>query len=138
VIAQLFLFRGERRPGPAMVAAAKDLTDDDLRAFAARIAALPPPPPPAEAPDPARQARGRALAAARPCGACHKHDFSGGAQVPRLANQREDYLLKAMRDYRSGARIGYGGAMAEELVGLTDADLQALAHFLAHAPGTAR
>ncbi len=56
--------------------------------------------------------------------------------MPRLAHQREDYLLKALRDYKSGARIGYGNAaMAEELAGMSDADLAALAHYLAHLPG---
>ncbi|MGC2517760.1 MAG: c-type cytochrome [Burkholderiales bacterium] len=72
------------------------------------------------------------------CTVCHNPDFSGREQMPRLANQREDYLLKAMRDYKSGARIGYGGAsMSEELSGLDDADLAALAHFLAHLPAPA-
>jgi cytochrome c553 len=52
--------------------------------------------------------------------------------MPRLANQREDYLLKAMREYKSGTRLGYGGAMAQELAGLSDQDLIDLAHFLAH------
>lgn len=39
-----------------------------------------------------------------------------------------------MREYKSGARIGYGAAMTEELVGLSDADLQELAYFLADLP----
>jgi cytochrome c553 len=53
--------------------------------------------------------------------------------VPRVASQREDYLLKTLRDYRSGARIGYGNAvMPETLAGLDDAQLADIAHFLAH------
>jgi len=39
-----------------------------------------------------------------------------------------------MREFESGARIGYAGAMAEELVPLGDAELLDLAHFLAHQP----
>jgi hypothetical protein len=39
-----------------------------------------------------------------------------------------------MRDFRNGARIGYGGAMVQELATLTDGDLHDLAHFLAHLP----
>lgn len=54
--------------------------------------------------------------------------------MPRLAHQREDYLLRAMREYKSGARLGYGGAMSQELAGLSDAELQDLAHFFAHLP----
>jgi cytochrome c553 len=53
--------------------------------------------------------------------------------MPRLANQREDYLLKALRDYKAGVRVGYGNAAMPELVSqLRDADLQDLAHFLHH------
>ncbi len=53
--------------------------------------------------------------------------------MPRLANQREDYLLKALRDYRSGQRIGYGSAsMPEAVAGLGEPELADLAHFLAY------
>ena len=76
---------------------------------------LPPPPPPEDATDPVRFARGRTLTLRHPCGVCHNPDFSGREQMPRLAHQREDYLLKSMREYKSGARLGYGGAMAQEL-----------------------
>ena len=131
-VAQLFLFRDGRRSSAAMTAAAKDLTNDDLRAISDYLAKLPPPEPPAEAADPARAARGRALATQNHCTVCHNPDFSGREQMPRLANQREDYLLKAMREYKSGARIGYAGAMAVELRELSDPDLIALAHYLSH------
>ena len=136
-VAQLFLFRDGRRSGAVsatMTEAARGLTNDDLRGFAERIAKLPPPAPPPEPPDAERAARGRALAQRHRCVVCHNPDFSGRDQMPRLANQREDYLLRAMREYKSGARIGYAGAMAEELVPLGDADLIDLAHFLSHSP----
>jgi cytochrome c553 len=131
-VAQLFLFREGRRNSPAMIAAARGLTNDDLLAFADRITKLPPPPPPDDPPDPERFARGRRLTLRHPCGVCHNPDFSGREQMPRLANQREEYLLKAMREYKSGARLGYGGAMAQELADLNDQDLVDLAHFLSH------
>ena len=133
VVAQLFLFREGRRNSPLMNELAKSLTNDDLRAFAERISTLPAPSPPGPA-DLEIFARGRALAGQRPCPVCHISDFSGREQVPRLANQREDYLLKSLRDYKSGKRLGYGGAMASELSELKDADLVDLAHFLAHLP----
>jgi cytochrome c553 len=132
VVAQLFLFREGRRDNAPMTAAAKGLTNADLIAFAERVTKLPPPPPPEAKPDPERFARGLVLSRRHPCGVCHNPDFSGREQMPRLANQREDYLLKSMREYKSGARLGYGGAMAQELAGLSDQDLIDLAHFLAH------
>jgi cytochrome c553 len=133
VIAQLFLFREGRRDNAAMSAAARGLSDGDLQALAELIARLPPPPPPAREPDSSRSSRGRALAQQHRCGTCHNPDYSGGENVPRLANQREDYLLKALRDYKSGARVGYGSAVMPETVsGLSDADLADIAQFLAH------
>jgi cytochrome c553 len=139
VLAQLFLSRDGRRtrePTP-MDAFARGLTNDDLRAFGELITKLPPPAPPATKPDAARVARARTLVEQRKCAVCHNPDFSGREQMPRLANQREDYLLKAMQDYRSGNRIGSGNAaMAETVHGLGDAQLADLAHFLAHFPTT--
>jgi cytochrome c553 len=131
---QLFLLRDGRRGEPVMIEQAKGMSNDDLRAFADAISRLPPPPPPADKADPLRFERGRALAAQHRCGVCHNPDFSGREQMPRLANQREDYLLKAMREFASGKRLGYGAAMTQELSGLSDADLTDLAHFFAHQP----
>lgn len=140
VVAQLFLFRDGRRgkaPTP-MDEFAKKLSDGDLQSFGALFAKLPPPKPPAEAANSARFERGRSLVEKRNCGICHNPDFSGREQMPRLANQREDYLLKAMRDYKSGERIGYGSAtMPEELAGFSDPDLAAVAHFLSNFPSKA-
>lgn len=67
------------------------------------------------------------------CGVCHVPDFSGQNQVPRLAGQREDYLNAELRAYRNDERKGGDTMMASVLYGVSDADLKALAHFLAHA-----
>lgn len=133
VVAQLFLFRDGRRGNvpQGMADAAKPLTNDDLRAFGDYIAQLPPPAPPAGKVDTARAVRGAALAREHHCAACHNPDYSGREQMPRLAHQREDYLLKALRDYKSGARIPYGRGMEEVAAVLSDADFADLAHFLA-------
>lgn len=134
-VAQLFLFRDGRRgkvPTP-MDAYAKGLSDADLQSLAAVFEKQKPPAAPAQAPDGARYERGRKIAQARNCGVCHNPDFSGREQMPRLAGQREDYLLKALRDYKADRRIGYGSAtMPETLAELGDAELVDIAHFLAH------
>lgn len=133
VIAQLFLFREGRRDSKDMNEVARKLTDDDLRALGAAVSALPPAPPPKGKPDPEKFARGRALAEKERCGTCHEPDFSGRQNMPRLANQREDYLLMALRDYKKGTRVGYGNAAMPELVSqLSDTELQDAAHFLHH------
>jgi len=97
------------------------------------VAGLPPPRPLGGPIDEARYKRGARLAAKRHCASCHNPDFSGRAQMPRLAGQHEAYLVKAFKDYRSGARIGTQAAMAEAVRGLDDADFADLAYFLARA-----
>ena len=130
-ITQLFLFREGRRDNALMTAIAKDLSNDDLRGFSELIAGLPTPPPPGAAADPARATRGAALAGRLHCNGCHGADYTGGAQVPRLAGQREDYLQAALRGFRAATRVGYTPAMTEALAGTTPAELDDLAHYLA-------
>ena len=132
VTIELFMFREKQRKVEIMNDVAKGLTDDDLRQVSDVISKLPPPKPPAEAGDAGRMERGRALAQQHRCASCHNPDYSGRDQMPRLAHQREDYLLKALRDYKSGARPGYVAAMAQVLYPVTDAQIADLAHYLAH------
>lgn len=112
----------------------KGLSDGDLRRMAEVISQLPPPLPAAEPPDPDRLERARALIQEHRCNFCHNRDFSGEQNVPRLAGQRQDYLVKALREYKSNARRGYDAAMADVMYPVTDADILDLAHFLAHQP----
>jgi cytochrome c553 len=132
MLIQLYLFREKRRQNDVMVEMAKTMTDADLQKYADAIAKLPAPKPPADAPDAARMERGKALAAQNRCGFCHNPDFSGRDNLPRLAGQREDYLLKALRDYKSGTRPGYDPQMAEVLQPVTDAQIVDLAYYVAH------
>src|ERR1700736_966806 len=128
---QLFMFREKLRVFEPMNEMAKALSDDDLRVFSEFIGKLPKPTPPADAGDPARMARGQALAAQHRCNACHNADFSGKENVPRIANQREDYLSKTMREYKDNSRHGYDGTMAEVLAPVTTEQIADLAYYLA-------
>jgi cytochrome c553 len=64
-------------------------------------------------------------------GFCHGADLSGGQQVPRLAQQREDYLQLTLQEYKSGKRPGYTMAMGEALGPVATEDLDTLAYFMA-------
>ena len=128
---QLFLFRQKMRKVEIMNDLAKDMTDDDLRKFSEYFAKLPPPNASGDPPDPQIAARAQAIIAKNRCASCHNPDFSGREQMPRLAAQREDYLLKAMRDYKTGKRPGYDATMDEVVRPITDADIVDLAHYLA-------
>jgi len=132
-ITQLFLFREGRRSNEAMSAIAKTMTDQDMRGFSEFIGTLPPvpAPPPATPPDAARMTRGQALAQQYKCAMCHGADFSGGQQVARIAQQKEDYLRMTLREYRSGKRPGYTMAMVEAVNGIPPEDLDTLAYYIA-------
>jgi cytochrome c553 len=128
---QLFMFREKLRTFEPMNDVTKSFTDDDLRSFSDFIATLPKPAAPADAGDPARIARAQALATQNHCNSCHKPDFSGGDNVPRIANQREDYLAKTMREYKDNSRHGYDGTMAEVLQPVTAEQIADLAYYIA-------
>jgi cytochrome c553 len=134
VMVQLYMFRERLRTVEPMNTLTKGLTDDDLRSMAEVIAKLPPPRPSEEPGDLARLDRARALIEQHRCGFCHTPNFSGAEQVPRLAGQREDYLVKALREYKSNARRGYDAAMADVLYEISDEQLLDLAYFLARVP----
>jgi len=127
---QLYLFRERMRKIEIMNDVAKGMTDDDLRRFSEYFAKLPPPMPSGDPPDPAIAARAQALIAKNYCASCHNPDFSGREQMPRLAAQREDYLLKSLRDYKAATRPGYDATMDEVIRPITDADIVDLSHYL--------
>ena len=128
---QLFMFREKLRTFEPMNEMAKSMTDDDLRAFSDFIATLPKPAPPADAGDPARMARGEALAHQYLCNNCHKPDFSGNDNVPRIANQREDYLAKTLAEYKDNSRPGYDASMADVMAPITSEQIADLAYYIA-------
>ena len=62
------------------------------------------------------------------CQACH--DLDGKSKIPEapnLAGQSEPYLVKALKDYRSGARNN--DMMSLVVPGLTDKDIEDLAAY---------
>ena len=109
----------------------KSLTDDDLRTFSDFIATLPKPAPPADTGDSARMQRALAIATQNHCNSCHKADFSGGDNVPRIANQREDYLAKTLAEYKDNSRHGYDGTMADVMGSVTPDQIADLAYYIA-------
>jgi cytochrome c553 len=69
------------------------------------------------------------------CQACHGMDglSAASAEYPKLAGQHRDYLAKALRDYKSGARKNpIMGAMAQPL---TPQDIENMAAYYASQPG---
>lgn len=67
---------------------------------------------------------------AKPCAACHGADFNTpiSADIPRLAGQHQDYLARALTDYKSGARKN--PVMSGQAGALSAQDIQDLASYL--------
>jgi len=128
---QLLMFRERMRAVEPMTSMLQGVTDDGLREMAEAIAKLSLPRPTAEEPDAIRSARTAALIQQHRCNVCHRPDFSGEENVPRLAGQSEEYLLRSLRGYKDGSRRGYDTQMADVAAPLSEADMADLAHFLA-------
>ncbi len=131
VLIQLFMFREKLRVVDVMNAVTQGLSDNDLREMSATIAKLPPPQSADGPADSARLEKARALSEQHRCNFCHRRDYSGEESVPRLAGQREDYLVKALREYKNNTRRAYDPAMADVLYPLGDEQILDLAYFLA-------
>ena len=129
---QLVLMREGLREVPAMQAAVAGLSDEEIVALARHYAALPlqPAPGPLQAD---KQRAGAALSKQGGCGSCHLPDYRGQNQVPRLAGQHEAYLLASMKQFRDNSGPGRDTIMSSTLRGLTDVDLDRLAHYFAQA-----
>ena len=70
------------------------------------------------------------------CAACHGPDGNQPTtpDFPRLAGQHPDYLLKALHDYKSGARKN--PIMAGQVANLKDEDMADLAAYFSEQAGT--
>ena len=129
---QLIFFRSGTRKNEAMQPIVDQLSNEDIRNLGAYFASLPPPPPAAEDASPALAEAGAKAAAGRRCAACHTDTYAGTKATARLASQREDYLVKALKDYKAGVRSGGGmAAMADVAYPLGEEEIAALAHYLA-------
>jgi cytochrome c553 len=129
---QLVFFRSGTRKNEQMQPIVEEISNEDIRNLGAYFASLAPPKvQPDDNPDLSQ--KGAQAAAGRRCASCHSDSFAGTKAVARIAGQREEYLLKALHDYKSGVRSGGGmAAMAEVAYPLSEEEITALAHYLAH------
>jgi cytochrome c553 len=130
---QLVFFRGGARKNEQMQAIAEQISNDDIRSLGAYYASLTPPRDSKSDDNPDLSRKGAEAAVGRRCASCHTDSFAGTKAVARIAGQREEYLVKSLHDYKSGARTGgAGAAMTDVAYPLSDEEIAALAHYLAH------
>jgi len=129
---QLVFFRAGTRKNEQMQPVVEQLTNEDIRNLGAYFASLAPPKAPADD-NPDMSKKGAQAAMGRRCASCHTDSYAGTKGVARVAGQRQEYLVKALRDYKTSVRSGGAmAAMADVAYHLSEEEIEALAHYLAH------
>jgi cytochrome c553 len=127
---QLRDFQEGRRRDPQMEPFVANLSREDIFDLAAFYAAQKPTPT-AFKPDPEKVARGEKKAVETLCTMCHLRAFMGQNEIPRVASQHYEYIVKQMRDFKTGKRTNDAGNMASVSKTLSDQDIDDLGHYLA-------
>ncbi|MFK4720494.1 cytochrome c553 [Bradyrhizobium niftali] len=129
---QLVFFRAGSRKNDQMQPIVEEIGNEDIRSLGAYFSQLAPPKGP-EDKDPDLSKKGAQVATGRRCASCHTDTYAGTKAVARLAGQREEYLVKALFDYKAGQRVGGGvAAMADVAYAMSEEEITAVAHYLAH------
>ncbi len=134
---QLTNFRNGERPHAQMRAVAEQLTGPEMRELAAFYAAQPAKPQPSV--DAALEQQGRHIfdhgsaSGAPACASCHGPQGHGQAPFPRIASQPAGYTLEQLKVYHDAPKFNnpLATAMKQVAVKLSDADMRAVAAYLA-------
>lgn len=123
-------FQEGRRSDPQMAPMLKDLSRDELRELADYFAAQKPAPQTFKV-DTQKAKLGRAKADETLCTMCHLGGFAGQNEIPRVAGQHYDYVVKQLRDFKDRKRTNDAGNMISVSRTLSDTDIDNLGHYLA-------
>jgi len=126
---QLRDFKQGARKDPVMSAHGDGLSKQDFFDLAAYFAAQTPKAAAFKA-DPARVDRGRKKTEEVLCTMCHLGGFKGQNEIPRVAGQQPDYVMKQLRDFKARTRTNDAGNMTAVAQTINDDDIVDLAHYL--------
>ena len=126
---QLRDFKEGARKDPVMSAQLDGLSKQDFFDLAAYFAAQTPKPISFQV-DPARVERGRKKSEEVLCTMCHLGGFKGQNEIPRVAGQQPDYVIKQLRDFKARRRTNDAGNMTAVAQTISDDDILDLAHYV--------
>ena len=126
---QLRDFREGARKDPVMSTQLDGLSKQDFFDLAAYFAAQTPKSV-AFRVDPARVERGRKKSEEVLCTMCHLGEFKGQNEIPRVAGQHPDYVIKQLRDFKARTRTNDAGNMTAVAQTISDEDIVDLAHYI--------
>ena len=131
---QLREYKAGKRKSDLMVPMLAKISNRQLRELAAHFASQAPAPPAAQK-SPLVE-RGRALyeqgnAAVPACVGCHLADGVGAPRYPRLAGQRQAYVVQQLMSFKQGARTNDRARVMRSIAGnLSEEDMTAIAEYL--------
>lgn len=128
---QLKAFASGERSDPTMTPLALSLSEPEFDSFAAHFAKMAPLTNTTFNADPARVARGEAVAKANNCTSCHGQKLEGQDAYPRLAGQGHDYLRDQLMRFKDGTRRDASGVMQAITARLSQQDIDDLAQYMA-------
>jgi cytochrome c553 len=126
---QLRDFKEGRRKNPLMSPMAANLSKQDMYDLAEYFSQQKHAPSTYKV-DAAKAADGKKVADAALCTMCHLGGFSGQNEVPRVAGQEYDYIVKQLKDFRAKNRTNDAGNMTSVSRGLTDEQIDALGNYI--------
>jgi cytochrome c553 len=129
IYVQLKDYKEGRRSDPVMTAMVAPLSRQDMIDIANYFAAQPAKPSTFKA-DEAKIKLGRAKADETLCSMCHLGGFAGQNEIPKVAGQQYEYIVKQMRDFKARTRTNDAGNMTSVAQTLSEADIENLAHYL--------
>ena len=128
---QLKDFKEGRRNDPVMSPMAAPLSRDDMINIANYFAAQTARPSSFKADDAkVRPGKAKAKADESLCAMCHLGGFSGQNEIPRVAGQQYDYVVKQLKDFKARNRTNDAGNMTSVAQTLSSAGIENLAHYI--------
>ena len=81
--------------------------------------------------DAAKAKLGQAKADETLCAMCHLGEFVGQNEIPKVAGQNFDYVVKTLKDFKAKHRTNDAGNMTSVASTLSDEDIENLGHYIA-------
>jgi cytochrome c553 len=129
IYVQLKDFKEGRRNDPVMSPMAAPLSRQDMIDIANFYAAQPAKPSTFKT-DEAKIKLGKAKADETLCVMCHLGGFSGQNEIPRVAGQQYEYIVKQMKDFKARTRTNDAGNMTSVAQTVSESDIENLAHYI--------
>jgi cytochrome c553 len=126
---QLRDFQEGRRVNELMTPMVAGLTRDEMREISDYFAKQKPPLQTFKT-DPEKARLGKLKSDETLCTMCHLGGFAGQNEVPRVAGQHFEYIVKQLSDFKARTRTNDAGTMTSVANTVTAQDIENLAHYL--------